>query len=112
MTNPASPVIALLAELAVRDVNLRADGDRLLCRPRSAVTDLLARRIMDNKRELLTLLAGVGDRMFSAAELVVFARAGARPAECPLLLAAKDAFAGLGGLTLTAIETGGGGDTP
>jgi len=98
---PTTALAALLSDLCVRNVELRVDGNRLRCRPREALTDLLTKRIRDAKDELMSLLAGAGDRSLTAGELLVLAKAGASAGDVPQVLAAKDAFASLGGLTLT-----------
>ncbi len=45
MTGPPAPVSVLLAELARHGITLRAVGDRLRYRPRSAMTPGLADRL-------------------------------------------------------------------
>lgn len=51
-----APAAALLAELVRLGIELRADGDSLRFRPRSAMTPALARRLLAVKPELLALL--------------------------------------------------------
>jgi hypothetical protein len=51
-----APVEMLLAELTRRDVELRADGDRVRFRPLAAVTPDLAERLRQYKAEVLAVL--------------------------------------------------------
>jgi hypothetical protein len=53
-----APAAELLKELQAAGITLRADGDRLLFKPRGAMTPDLGARVKGCKRELLALLAG------------------------------------------------------
>lgn len=47
----------LLHQLRAARIEVRVEGDVLLCRPRSAITDELRQQIAANKADLLPLLA-------------------------------------------------------
>ena len=61
MTAPPAPVAVLLLELSRRGIELRAVGDRLRYRPRSAVTPDLADRLAALRGDLLAVLAAADD---------------------------------------------------
>lgn len=50
----------VLARLRAMNIDVRTRGGGILCRPRAAVTDELRRAIVDNRDELLALLASGG----------------------------------------------------
>jgi len=54
----ATPATALLIELTRQGIDLRADGDKLRFRPRSAMTPDLIERTKTCKPELLVMLRG------------------------------------------------------
>ena len=109
MTTTPCPVLLLLVELARRGIELRAAGDRLRYRPRSAMTPDLADRLTAHRGDLLAILA--------AADLAASDTAAPAPTYtpqerrlldgCPAAAlapvdAAKRAFAPLGGVTVEA----------
>jgi hypothetical protein len=55
-----SEALALASELQRRGIQLKADGDRLRCRPRSRLTQDLLDRIKRLKPALLSILATSG----------------------------------------------------
>lgn len=110
MTTTPCPVSLLLVELARRGIELRAAGDRLRYRPRSAMTPDLADRLTAHRGDLLAILA--------AADLAVSDTAAPAPtytpqerrllADCPAAAlaavnAAKRTFAPLGRVTVQAV---------
>ncbi len=58
MAGMPAPIVELLTELDRRGVELRACGEKLRYRPRSALTPELAQRVKAYKPELLAMLAG------------------------------------------------------
>ena len=110
MTTTLCPVSLLLVELARRGIELRAVGDRLRYRPRSAMTPDLADRLAAHRGDLLAILA--------AADLAAGDTAAPAPtytpqerrllADCPAAAlaavdAAKRVFASLGGVVVKAV---------
>jgi hypothetical protein len=65
-----NPLGVLLADLAARDIELQAHGDRLRFRPRSRVTPDLAERLKMYKAQLLAILQSAGG-FAAAAEAIV-----------------------------------------
>ncbi len=110
MTTTPCPASSLLVELVQRGIELRAVGDRLRYRPRSAMTPDLADRLAAHRGELLAILKaadlGAGD---SAAPLPTYTPQERRLLDgCPAAAlaavdAAKRAFAPLGGATVEAV---------
>lgn len=110
MTATPSPVSLLLVELARRGIELRAAGDRLRYRPRSAMTPDLADRLAAHRGDLLAILAAAdvaaGD---AAAPAPTYTPQERRlldgcPAACLAAVdAAKRVFASLGGVVVEAV---------
>lgn len=110
MTTTSCPLSLLLVELARRGIELRAAGDRLRYRPRSAMTPGLAERLAAHRGDLLAILTAAdlaaGD---TAAPVPTYTPQERRLLDgCPAaalatLDAAKRAFAPLGGATVEAV---------
>jgi len=104
------PVPVLLDELARRGIELRAAGDRLRFRPRSAMTPDLAERFAAHKVELLASLSAADTSVDPTVPVARFTRqerqllAGCPPRVLALVGAAKGAFARVGGLTVEAVR--------
>lgn len=128
---PTTPEVqAILADARRRGLTLQADHGKLLFRPRSAMTPDLAERIKAHRLALLSLLSdttptkrtpnathepksgvssvvSVSERskaLWSEDELAMLGRAGKTPADLPLLMDVKDAFAEYGA-TVVSITT-------
>jgi hypothetical protein len=71
-----NPLGVLLADLAARDIELQAHGDRLRFRPRSAVTPDLAERLTRHKAQLLAILQGANGPAAAAEAIMRRVRAG------------------------------------
>ncbi len=112
MTATPCPVSLLLVELARRGIELRAAGDRLRYRPRSAMTPGLAERLAAHRGDLLAILTAAdlaaGD---TAAPVPTYTPQERRLLDgCPAAAlaavnAAKRTFAPLGGVTVQAVVT-------
>ena len=115
MSAAPAPVAVLLIELARRGIELRAAGDRLRYRPRSAMTPDLADRLAAHKGDLLAILAAAdsladpapaGSRAAPAPTYKPQERRlldGSPPATLAAVEAAKRAFAPLGGVMVEAV---------
>ena len=110
MSTAPAPVAVLLVELARRGVELRAAGDRLRYRPRSAMTPDLADRLAAHRADLLAVLAAADDRAdrCPASDTAAFTPQerrlldGCSAATLAAVDAAKRAFAPLG-VTVEAV---------
>lgn len=111
MTAAPAPVAVLLVELARRGIELRAVGDRLRYRPRSAMTPVLADRLTAHRGDLLAVLAAAddaADRCHSGDATTYTPEERRLLAGCPATTlaavdAAKRAFAQVGGVTVEAV---------
>lgn len=110
-----TPVAVLLVELARRGIELRAAGDRLRYRPRSAMTPDLAARLEAHRADVLAILAVVdatadpGHAGGAAAPGATYTAeerrllTGCPPRALELVAAAKAAFARSGGITVANV---------
>lgn len=111
MTAPPAPVAVLLVELARRGIEIRAAGDRLRYRPRSAMTPDLADRLTTHRADLLAILAAAddaADRCPAGGAMAYTPEERRLLAGCPAATlaaveAAKRAFAQVGGVTVEAV---------
>jgi hypothetical protein len=115
VTAPPAPVAVLLVELARRGIELRAAGDRLRYRPRSAMTPDLADRLTAHRADLLAILTAADDAADrcpacdGAAPAATYTPeerrllAGCPAATLAAVDAAKRAFAQVGGVTVEAV---------
>ncbi len=110
VTAAPAPVAVLLVELGRRGIELRAAGDRLRYRPRSAMTPDLSARLTAHRGELLAILTAAdlaaGD---TAAPVPTYTPQERRLLDgCPAATlaavdAAKRVYAPLGGVTVEAV---------
>jgi hypothetical protein len=102
-----TPLGVLLADLSARGIALRADGDRLRFRPRSAAPELVE-RLRTHKAELLGLLQGADGPAAEADAIIRHVRAAGDNDLADRLAEAWEERLSIcttdGGLTLAAAE--------
>ena len=98
----ATPAMILLIELFRQGIDMRAVGDRLRYRPRSAMTPDLARRVVAHRSDLLAILEEAdGTVTYTDAERQLL---GDRSASVIVAVdEAKRAFRVIGGVTVTSV---------
>lgn len=99
MTSAPPPISVLLAAVARLGIELRACGDQIRYRPKSAMTPELAQRLTASKPEVLAVLNA--HATYAAGEHRLLA--GSSPVVLSVVENAKRAFANLGGLTVESV---------
>lgn len=89
-----TPLAALITELADGGIELALRNGKLVYRPASAVTEVLAARIASYRDDLVTLLTSCPG--YSLRELAILARGNASSADIATITPVKTAFAAMG----------------